>query len=239
MGKGQYNDFKCQRAAFIEPRQTKGCYHRFSDDFSMAGPEPDLIGYLVPLGVLTAGCLLHFIVKAQLIRNVVLYTEGTYAIVRHPYYLANFLIDYAFCMLSLSLYLIFAYPFLFFYAYGPHIGQEEQRLAYLHAEKFYAYCITVPQIFPDSNSIRNFKKLLKNSSFSRITSNEIKRISRFVAVACFIVFCQEMKTDGWGELILWHTPIDYDNLLMVLLSGLLFLYSLTVRRRKRKQIDLQ
>jgi protein-S-isoprenylcysteine O-methyltransferase Ste14 len=53
---------------------------------SLAGPEPDLIGYLVPLGVLTAGCLLHFIVKGQLIHNVVLSREGTYAIVRHPYY---------------------------------------------------------------------------------------------------------------------------------------------------------
>jgi protein-S-isoprenylcysteine O-methyltransferase Ste14 len=53
--------------------------------FSLAGPEPELISYLVPLGVLTAGCFLHFIVKGQLIRNVVLCTEGTYAIVRHPY----------------------------------------------------------------------------------------------------------------------------------------------------------
>jgi protein-S-isoprenylcysteine O-methyltransferase Ste14 len=52
--------------------------------FSLAGPEPDFIGYLVPWGVLTASCFLHFIVKGQLIRNVVLCTEGTYAIVRHP-----------------------------------------------------------------------------------------------------------------------------------------------------------
>jgi hypothetical protein len=201
--------------------------------FSLAGPEPELISYLVPLGVLTAGCFLHFIVKGQLIRNVVMCTEGTYAIVRHPYYLANFLIDCAFCLLSLNLYLIFAYPFLFFWAYGPHIRQEEQRLAHSHPEQFYTYCTAVPQIFPDSNSIRNLKNLLKNTSSSRITSNEVKRISRFFAVTGFIILCQEIKTDGWEELTLWHTPVDYDFLLIVLLSVLLFLYSLMGRRGKK------
>ncbi len=205
--------------------------------FSLAGHEPDLIGYLFPLGVLTAGCFLHFIVKGQLIRNVVLCTEGTYAIVRHPYYLANFLVDCSFCLLSLNLYLIVAYPFLFFWAYGPHVRQEEQSLARKHPEQFYTYSTSVPQIFPDSNSIRNVKKLLKNTSFNRITSNEIKRISRFFAVACFIILCQEIKKDGWEELTLWLTPVDYDGLLMVSLSGLLFLYSLIGRRRERKQID--
>lgn len=207
--------------------------------FSLAGHETELISDLVPLGVLTVGCFLHFIVKGQLIRNVVLCADGAYAIVRHPYYLANFLIDCAFCLLSQNFYLIFAYPFLFFWAYGPHIRQEEQKLAYFHSEQYYIYCTTVPQIFPDSNSIRNFKKLLKNTSFSRITSNEITRISRFVAVATFIILCREIKTDGWEELIFWRTPIDYDSFLMVSLSLLLFPYSLIGRRRKRKQIDPQ
>jgi len=203
--------------------------------FSLTGPEPEFISNLVPLGVLAAGCFLHFIVKGQLVRNVVLCTEGTYAIVRHPYYLANFLIDSAFCLLSQNLYLIAAYPFLFFWAYGPHIRQEEQRLAYLHPEQYHIYGTTVPQIFPDSNSIRNLKKLLKNTSFSRITSNEIKRISRFFAVLCFIILCQEIKTDGWEELTFWHAPIDYDSLLIILLFVLLFLYSLIDRRRKGNQ----
>ena len=202
--------------------------------FSMTGPEPELLSYLLPLGVLTIGCFLHFIVKGQLIRNAVLCTEGAYAIVRHPYYLANFIVDCAFCLLSQNFYLMASYPFLFFWAYGPHIRQEEQRLAYLHSQKFYSYCTDVPQIFPDSSSIRNLKKLLKNTSFSRITTNEIKRIARFFAVACFIVLCREIKTDGWAELMLWRTPLDYDCLLMVTLSALLFLYSLMGRHRKRQ-----
>jgi hypothetical protein len=206
---------------------------------SIAGPGPESISYLVSWGLLTVGCFLHFIVKGQLIRNAVLCTEGTYAIVRHPYYLANFMIDCAFCLLSQNFFLMAVYPFLFFWAYGPHIRQEEQRLAYLHSEKFYGYCAAVPPIFPDSSSIRHLKTLLKNTSFSRISANEIKRIARFVAVACFIVLCREIKTDGWGELMLWRTPIDYDSLLMVIFFALLFLYSLMGRRRRREQINPQ
>jgi hypothetical protein len=201
--------------------------------FSLMGPEPHLIGYLIPLGVLAIGCFLHFIVKGQLIRNVVLCSEGTYAIVRHPYYLANFLIDGAFCLFSLNRYLIFAYPFLFFWTYGPHLKKEEQTLAHAHPGQFYDYCISVPPIFPDSNSIRNLRKMLKNTHLSRITSNEIQRICRFFAVASLIVLCQEIKGDGWQELTFWRPSIDYDSLLMVSLSGLLFLYSLVGRRRQK------
>ena len=54
----------------------------------------------VGLVLLVLGCGLHVLVKGQLVRNVVLCTEGTYAIVRHPYYLANYLIDTGFCLLS-------------------------------------------------------------------------------------------------------------------------------------------
>ena len=201
--------------------------------FSLIGPEPDASGYLIALGVLTVGCLLHLIAKGQLIRNVMLCTEGAYGIVRHPYYLANFLIDSAFCLFSLNLYLIFAYPFLFFWAYGPHLKNEELRLAHGHPGKFYAYCTTVPQIFPDSNSIRNFKKIFKNTTLSRITSNEVKRICRFFGVVCLIVLCHEIKADGWRELSPWRIPMDYDGFLMVLLAGLLFLYSFVGRPRKK------
>ena len=66
---------------------------------SLSGPEPEFNNYWFSWGVLTVGCFLHFIAKGQLVHNVVLCTEGTYAVVRHPYYLANFLIDCAFCML--------------------------------------------------------------------------------------------------------------------------------------------
>ena len=50
--------------------------------------------------LLAIGCFLHIVAKGILIRNVVLCNRGIYAVVRHPYYLANYLIDCSFCVLS-------------------------------------------------------------------------------------------------------------------------------------------
>ena len=66
-----------------------------------------------------------------MIRNRVLCTQGAYAVVRHPYYLANYLIDIGFCLASGNVYLVLAYPFLFFWAYGPTLRSEESLLASL------------------------------------------------------------------------------------------------------------
>ena len=86
----------------------------------------------VALVLFTAGCLLHVLVKGQLIRNVTLCTEGAYSIVRHPYYLANYLVDVSLCLLSGNVYLVLLYPFLFYWAYGPTFAEEEALLASMH-----------------------------------------------------------------------------------------------------------
>jgi protein-S-isoprenylcysteine O-methyltransferase Ste14 len=63
--------------------------------------------------VLAVGSLLHFVVKGVLIRNSVLCKDGIYSVVRHPYYLANYIIDSSFCLITGNMYLVFMYPFLF------------------------------------------------------------------------------------------------------------------------------
>ena len=68
-------------------------------------------------GLLGLGCFLHFVSKGILIRNVVLCNKGIYQVVRHPYYLASYLIDSSFCLLSGNIFLVVLYPFLFFWAY--------------------------------------------------------------------------------------------------------------------------
>jgi protein-S-isoprenylcysteine O-methyltransferase Ste14 len=55
--------------------------------------------------------------------------------VRHPYYLANYLIDTAFCLLSGNSYLLLAYPFLFFWSYGPTFRKEETALKGRHGKR--------------------------------------------------------------------------------------------------------
>lgn len=85
------------------------------------GIDPVRISFSVFL--LLLGISLHLVVKGQLIRNKVLCTEGAYGLVRHPFYLANFLVDLSLCLIVGNIYLIVLYPFLFFWAYGPMIGR--------------------------------------------------------------------------------------------------------------------
>ena len=54
--------------------------------------------------------------------------------VRHPYYLSNFAIDYSFCVLSGNPYLLLIYPFLFFWSYQPTMSEEEHFLHSIHGE---------------------------------------------------------------------------------------------------------
>jgi len=118
----------------------------------------------VALVLLALGCSLHVVVKGQLIRNVVLCTEGVYAIVRHPYYLANYLIDTSFCLLSGNVFLLALYPFLFFWAYGSTLREEESRLASLHGGDLEAYQTKIPQVFPDTTIFAGWRTIGKGFS---------------------------------------------------------------------------
>ena len=172
--------------------------------------DVDIWGICLSLLFLFSGCLLHFVTKGELIRNVVLCNEGVYKVVRHPFYLANYLIDCSFCLLSGSPYLLAVYPFLFFWAYGPTIRKEERRLALTHGDAFRQHTFQVSQVFPDAHSMREWRGLFKGFSTGRITSNELARICRFLAVAALLMFLHDIREDG---LTLLSIPTDYDELI--------------------------
>ncbi|OPY74560.1 MAG: hypothetical protein A4E64_02219 [Syntrophorhabdus sp. PtaU1.Bin058] len=137
-------------------------------------------------GMLCLGCFIHCVSKGTLIRNVVLCTEGIYRVVRHPYYLANYLIDWSFCLLSGNLFLLLLYPFLFFFAYGPTIRSEEQALFAEHGDSFIKSALKTPQIFPDIGSLRNTGILLNGFSAKRVTRKECFRTTKFLVVGIFL-----------------------------------------------------
>jgi protein-S-isoprenylcysteine O-methyltransferase Ste14 len=144
--------------------------------------------------VLGAGCVVHFITKGVLIRNVVMCNNGIYGVVRHPYYMANYLIDVSFCLLSGNPYLVLVYPFLFFWVYGPTLRKEEKYLAATHNEPYIEYLLDVPQVFPDSYFTKYVQGIFSGFSKKRISRNEISRIMRFWATAFFICFLHTLKS---------------------------------------------
>lgn len=171
-------------------------------------PTPEVV---LALGFLGAGSLLHIVTKGQLIRNVVLCRTGVYGMVRHPYYLANYLIDSAICLLSGNIYLVALYPFFFFWAYGPTFEKEEAYLASEHGDLFYQHVAGTPQVFPHSGSIPGWKNLLGGFSLKRITLKEWARTARFWSVALFIMSIHEVRIEGLQTL---YKGYDLDAFLL-------------------------
>jgi hypothetical protein len=192
-----------------------------------------VIGFLL----LAVGCFVHFLSKGVLIRNTVLTRRGIYGMVRHPYYLANFVIDSGFCALSGNLYLFLIYPFLFFWSYQPTMKEEEAHLESIHGDAFIRYRSCVPGIFPDRASLEGWRTLFEDFSRKRITWKECGRILRFWSIGLFIMLLHEFVTKGLSVLTdlfhpSWH---DVDTSLLVPLTIIVFMASAVIARIARKR----
>jgi len=186
----------------------------------------------VALLLLGIGCVVHYITKGELIRNVIMCNNGIYGIVRHPYYMANYLIDISFCLLSGSPYLLLVYPFLFFWVYGPTLRKEERFLAETHNEPYIEYMLDVPQVFPDSYFAKYLKGIFSGFSKKRISRNEISRIMRFWATALFILFLHSVR--GLNFSTTDSAILRNNHLTLFTLCGVFSLYlgSLFVRGKR-------
>ncbi len=195
-----------------------------------AGIEPVRISFA--LFLLFVGISLHLLVKGQLIRTRVLCTEGAYALVRHPFYLANFLVEMSFCLIVGNIYLIALYPFFFFWAYGPTLKVENERLAIKHGAAYTEYESNVPEIFPSPPSIGAVRTIFRGFSWARVTRNEVSRILRFCSVAALLAIIQDVRTEGIAEIVFPLTnfrPTDYDAAALVMVLLLLFVLYVSMR----------
>ena len=196
--------------------------------FFSAGPAVRWASF----ALLALGCVLHLLVKGQLIRNEVLCTRGAYAVVRHPYYLANYLIDVSFCLLSGNVYLVLCYPFLFFWAYGSTLRSEELRLASLHGLDFEAYRTSVPAVFPDAALFIGLRTFRENFSWRRVSIGEIKRLFRFGCVGAFLTLFQQIGSEGWKDIFAGQNPLDRAGMVFLTLCIALLLATVLTPRGK-------
>ena len=109
------------------------------------GPWPDP---RVPLALLAAGGLLHLLSKAYLVRRSRLAREGPYRWVRHPFYLANLLIEPGLLLWAGAWWAVPAYLAVAHFAYRASMAEEERDLADLHGEAWTAYAARVPRLLP-------------------------------------------------------------------------------------------
>ena len=188
---------------------------------------------VISLLLLAAGCFLHLLVKGVLIRNTVLCKEGIYRLSRHPYYTSNYVIDLSFCLLSGNTYLLLAYPFLFFWAYGPSFIKEESYLS-SKFEEYSQYRLETPQVLPDGRVLGHWRDFLRGFSIKRVTRNELARVIRFWTIACFMLLLHHLRAEGLREI----SPLSYRDhdrlILLACLAVLVTLQFILNRRAKEK-----
>jgi hypothetical protein len=207
----------------------------------VAAPFSPISDVTVALGFFffALGCFFHLVAKGILIRNTVLCNYGLYRIVRHPYYLANYLIDWSFCVLSGNYLLILVYPFAFFWAYGPTMNKEEALLASEHGDDFVRYISEVPRVFPDRGSVGHLRRLFDGFSPQRITWKECARLTRFCSAGILITVVHDVTPNGLTSAN-FRSIIDNGSYTVsflaavVLYTASLVLMMLSRRRRTRQ-----
>lgn len=139
----------------------------------------------IGLAVFILGLILHGVSKGNLVRNKQLCTQGPYVWVRHPFYVANFLIDLSLCLLAGAPWLALAYVIAFPLAYLPRIFAEEESLREHFGPAFDDYCKTTPRLLP--RSIPRLIAWARSSSYECMRlENELSRLTRLVGYPCFI-----------------------------------------------------
>ncbi len=94
------------------------------------------------------GTALHFWSKGCLVRNWTVTTVGPYGLVRHPFYLANLLIDEGICIISGVVWLPVVYFIGFLFVYLPTIRKEEAYLTEAHGDAYAEFARKVPALLP-------------------------------------------------------------------------------------------
>lgn len=135
--------------------------------------------------VFLIGLALHFWSKGCLIRNSLVTICGPYRLVRHPFYLANLLIDEGICVISGNLWLVALYVVAFLFVYLPTIQKEEQYLIGARGDAYVSYARRVPALVP--YRIHAVFGPLDFAWANAMREKEVSRLLRILAIPTYFV----------------------------------------------------
>ncbi|NUN52073.1 MAG: isoprenylcysteine carboxylmethyltransferase family protein, partial [Planctomycetaceae bacterium] len=170
----------------------------------------------VPLALIAAGGLLHLLSKGYLVRRSRVTREGPYRWVRHPFYLANVLLESGLLLLAGSWQAVAVYLLVAHFAYGAAMEEEESDLAAVHGEEWTSYAARTPRLLPwrlpgprgggPGFSIRNL-----------IYEREIPRLMRLLSLPLGLLWWQAFLAQGGppGDRPLLPPPSDRSAMLLV------------------------
>lgn len=166
--------------------------------------HPNMWTFLAGVVVFLLGALLHLWTKGCLVRNEEVTVCGPYRFVRHPFYVANALIDAGICLFANSVPIYCIYPPLFFIAYARSIKREEEYLAERHGEVWLAYKKRVPMFLPyrwpaPATPGRGFRWE------NLVRENEVPRFIRLLAYPIFfhlwLQILAKMQASAWHAVV--------------------------------------
>jgi protein-S-isoprenylcysteine O-methyltransferase Ste14 len=142
------------------------------------------------------GALLHFWSKGALVRDTEVSATGPYALARHPFYLANAIIDAGIIVISARWEIAAPYALLFCVVYFRKMRFEEKHLCALHGDTYREYMKRVPMFVPwKPPRLRN----LRGFSWQNIESEgEVPRAVRIAAYPVLFFIASEAARLGWS-----------------------------------------
>lgn len=168
------------------------------------------------LGIFLLGVALHFWTKGVLRRNEVLVITGPYALCRHPFYLANLIIDVSICLMAGLPQIIPAYIIIFLWVYVPSARREEAFLKH-----------RFPDVWPAlERRFRFFPLLPRRWEMLRapwrlttiLREREASRVLRLLAIPFLVAWAVEIR-EGWWEVVDVETLALVGSALFLHLAG--------------------
>jgi hypothetical protein len=170
------------------------------------------------------GGLLHLVSKGYLVRRARVTREGPYRWVRHPFYLANLLLENGLLLFAGAWFLVPVYMAVAHFAYHAAMDEEESDLARLHGEAWADYAARVPRLVP----WRGPAPRVAGPGFSLlnlVVEREIPRLLRLVSLPLGLAWWAAFRSQE-GPLLdafpdnLFPAPADRTAMLFVSFFGI-------------------
>lgn len=154
----------------------------------VANPTPITLFPAAVLVIIGVGIRLW--ASGFIIKNAELATHGPYAFVRHPLYVGNILIVFAFAAASGFWWpFLVVFSFLGFY-YPTAIEYEDRKLATLFGNNWFEYAKHTPALLP--NFSRRDRKFSGSWSLKKSLAGNLELVVTIYLLACFAYICLQL-----------------------------------------------
>jgi protein-S-isoprenylcysteine O-methyltransferase Ste14 len=162
----------------------------------LSGPVANALSNSLGLALVVIGLVLRVLARGWKVENSGghLVTSGLYAYIRHPLYVASFLIGLGLCLILGDPIVLAAYVPLYFAMHAWVIHGEEQWMAQHWGEEYRHYAARVPRFLPRPGG-RERAGRVRPRRLTQAIARESDAICAWLCIA-FVLLGWESLTDG-------------------------------------------